>query len=466
MRGSALGALPRAEIIRSIAKIHRQEVRFVIDVRGPTKFMLKQLIPATARSSTIYTVSIGAQQTCTCRNPTCIHILYVMMRYFGVPKESDLLWKSSLSDNEVNSLLEGRIEYVPVRPARMEQKPKPKDPPKPVRQKVKRVPIGDEDVCPICYDSLTSGEIAWCSYGCGGNFHTKCVQEWIDTRLSQGNSGSCPMCRIEMNEIDTDASLQPHVHFEAPKRIQEEEMRRSTIAEIDQFLQIARQDLNNEMARLEAQQRRIAAIVETQMKAREELQQKLRQKGGKNGASPVLSIRMPEVFSSSYVSPVRRHLEPVPPRPVQPRASVPFGDFARQANAQIDRLIEISENYEAMVEQNSAHLRMIHEELHRNEEEPPLPSIVHEETRILRPEVTPIIRERVSMTVTRLAEPRGNICDAMTLTQRQLENERRMKTSLANRLAMTPANKRARVSLKPRKAGPVLQRPECMGWSS
>ena len=64
-----------------------QRVRFIIEPKGPTRFVVK-LIENKKES---YTISIGTDQSCTCNyHDVCFHILYVMIRYFGVPKENDI----------------------------------------------------------------------------------------------------------------------------------------------------------------------------------------------------------------------------------------------------------------------------------------------------------------------------------------------------------------------------------------
>lgn len=228
MRGISFLSRPTADIIRNIGRIHRQEIRFLIEPCGPTKFHVKQIYPLTARSGTIYTVSIGAAQLCTCGSrEICIHILYVMMRYFGVPKDSELLYQRSLSDGEIDSLFERRYiqrarshnqqDYRQSSPSRgrsqnnnhqYHQNPPPQYIPiqRPPCKKVNRLKISEDDLCPICYDSLLDcppEEVAWCSFGCGGNFHLKCVQEWINSQNSDGKPGSCPLCRVNMDGPDT-----------------------------------------------------------------------------------------------------------------------------------------------------------------------------------------------------------------------------------------------------------------------
>ena len=197
-----------------IGRIIRQNVRFIVEPFGATRFRVKQVYPASSRSGTIYTVCIGSAQLCTCGSPDiCVHILYVMLRYFRVPKSSGLLYKRTLSDDEVESILETR--YIGVRNFphfgydQNENAPQTKEDeikPTKKRDKVSRLPINDDDICPICYDSLKDSpkeDVAWCAYGCGGNFHLSCVLEWIKSRNADQKHGTCPLCRIEMDEPET-----------------------------------------------------------------------------------------------------------------------------------------------------------------------------------------------------------------------------------------------------------------------
>ena len=119
-----------------IETISRQQVRFVIDPLGPLKFRLKPM-----ESREIFTVSIGSEQHCTCHEEMpCVHILYVMMRYFGVPRDCDVVWQQALTDHEIDNLLSGRIKRIAPAPKKQESYRT-----KSGKTKVKRLPITEED---------------------------------------------------------------------------------------------------------------------------------------------------------------------------------------------------------------------------------------------------------------------------------------------------------------------------------
>lgn len=217
MRSSPYRPHPAFTTQEHIDEITRHQVQFVIDPKGPSKFRLKSM-----ETKEHWIVGIGSEQTCTCHDPeVCLHILYIMMRYFGVPKECDILWQKSLTDHEIDIVLDGRVKRQP------QAKPQPIYKTKSGKSKVKRLPIGEEDVCPICYDSLTEcdkSKIAWCRLGCGGNFHRKCVKSWIESQRNSGKDPLCPICRqrLDMLGINPPPKKPP---ANAPPPLSESEIR-------------------------------------------------------------------------------------------------------------------------------------------------------------------------------------------------------------------------------------------------
>jgi hypothetical protein len=168
-RSAGFAAQPRVALVLDIMQVHRRKVRFLIEPRSPTRFILCQIVGYTV-SLAPFIVSMGQTYGCSCASrDVCIHIVYVLMRYFGVSRDSGLLWQTSLTRSQMSTLMKGRIA----------PRPRPTLTRIASREKVPRAPITDDDVCPICYDGMTGGkaeEIAWCSYKCRGNFHRDCVQ--------------------------------------------------------------------------------------------------------------------------------------------------------------------------------------------------------------------------------------------------------------------------------------------------
>ena len=217
--------IPRPEEVMSeavrerVEKIQGGSLRFIIDPRGVTKFVIKEI-----GSKERFTVSIGEHHTCTCKENDCfcIHVLYILIKYFGIPVENQLLIKQPLSEHELDLIVDGKVRLA------ASTKPKPTYKTKSGKTKVKRQPITDEDVCPICYDKLSDcdkSKIAWCRCGCGGNFHRKCVKEWIDSRRMYGEEATCPICRTVLDMLGINAPPKKKEPSNAPPNLTPEEIR-------------------------------------------------------------------------------------------------------------------------------------------------------------------------------------------------------------------------------------------------
>jgi hypothetical protein len=58
----------------------------------------------------------------------------------------------------------------------------------------RRQTVGEEDDCPICFDSLggNATTTSFCRVRCGANFHKVCIQHWFQQNRRKP---TCPMCR-------------------------------------------------------------------------------------------------------------------------------------------------------------------------------------------------------------------------------------------------------------------------------
>lgn len=66
-----------------------------------------------------------------------------------------------------------------------EKKPRPK-------KKTVKKPVKELFECNICYENISRrGRVLSCSH----KFHKKCINEWRDTCIRNGNPVTCPTCR-------------------------------------------------------------------------------------------------------------------------------------------------------------------------------------------------------------------------------------------------------------------------------
>lgn len=209
------------------AKIKRYEAAlslqmYLVHELGPTKFVFKV---GDSEDAPKVRISLKSELECSCGAGTtgasrCSHALFALVKVFKVPNTSELLWQDKYSEQQINSILEGRfkkqkgvLEQAPKREYLKRKKDTDGDgKSKPEPKKLKTV--DHEDSCPICYDSLgTQASLTPCKC-CQNYFHSKCLLTWSRHHLSNNPSApiKCPMCRAEwgpspymtVREIETD----------------------------------------------------------------------------------------------------------------------------------------------------------------------------------------------------------------------------------------------------------------------
>jgi hypothetical protein len=186
-------------------------------------------------------------------------------------------------------------------------------------------------------------------------------------------------------------------------------------AELESYLESARVTLDREFARVEAQQRRITAMIESQDKARHDLQLRIAKQFGRT-AAPRVPLRMPELIPSQSRI----------PESFSPQSRIP-------------------------------------------EDNPPcLPRMIETET-IIGSQTSGEI-ERTSGSekvrgVPQLIQREGNISDALSLTQVRIQTEK-ARMSLTSQLTLRITKKqRAQGTKKLDQKEGTRPITACMGWS-
>lgn len=334
------------------------------------------------------------------------------MRFYSVPADSPILHRRVLTDDDIDAL-HTRHYIGKVTPPRSTPAP----------AKVTRRSVCEDDVCPICYDTFANGAgVAWCSSGCGGNFHAKCVQAWIDSKLELGEYGSCPLCRARMDFPDCSG----HLIIKMANEIETADSERQAIVrefvkskglrEIEEFLEEARITIERERELYEQQQKRLEIAIANQRRASEELERRM-EPTAEVTVPPVVSIKVPDILTRGPDGVIRGVLT----------------TKLRQSN-------------DAGIVRPSTTLSRRNEDVLRSRLQTP------GEPKVMMSKTVPLLK---------LTDIRGNISDALTFDQQRLEGERRVK-DLTQKVTLTPVRKRFRApSTKPRR-----QRLSWIGWSS
>ncbi|XP_065826851.1 E3 ubiquitin-protein ligase ZSWIM2-like isoform X2 [Oscarella lobularis] len=173
---------------------------YLVHQKGPTGFILKE--EQCERKHKVY---LGDPHSCTCstfiqERELCIHILWVILKKFRMPKENPLVYQRCMVEREINELVYGRNLRMAKRPAVEERVQDDAG-----GDEVKQKELTGNDVCPICQDELleSSEPITYCKRGCGKSVHIKCMKVWADHQKSTGELIiRCPLCREDFGPLE------------------------------------------------------------------------------------------------------------------------------------------------------------------------------------------------------------------------------------------------------------------------
>ncbi|OUM68803.1 hypothetical protein PIROE2DRAFT_3323 [Piromyces sp. E2] len=199
----------------------KQSSFYLIQELGPLAFVVREdkLISEKKRKGIKYRISLGERQTCTCglfqsKKDICVHLLWIMLKYYGVSEDNEILYQLSLIEREINYLLE-------LRDSRLRKNGKDQNKNKEkgktintsdneedeYHSKVKQREIEDDQICPICQETFkdSPGPVTFCRLSCGNNIHVNCMKMVMEHQLSTLNNDEtmikCPLCRNNFNTV-------------------------------------------------------------------------------------------------------------------------------------------------------------------------------------------------------------------------------------------------------------------------
>ncbi|ORX78924.1 hypothetical protein BCR32DRAFT_269785 [Anaeromyces robustus] len=193
----------------------KQSSFYLIQELGPLAFILREDKIISDKKHTIkYRVSLGERQTCTCgsfqtEKDICLHILWIMLKYYNVSENNEILYQLSLIEREINYLLELRAEKLEKNKKKhITDKDKEKEYERNDNEyysKVKQREIEDDQICPICQETFNDspGPVTFCRLSCGNNIHVNCMKMVMEHQLSTSDETmiKCPLCRNNFNTV-------------------------------------------------------------------------------------------------------------------------------------------------------------------------------------------------------------------------------------------------------------------------
>ena len=100
--------------------------------------------------------------------------MQVMMKVLRVPQDNPLVWQRSLTDIEIETVLQMRFAKRP-KTAAPKQQASGADGNHPERREVE-----EGDICPICQEEMKNTEaLTYCRDGCRQSIHAKCMAIWV-----------------------------------------------------------------------------------------------------------------------------------------------------------------------------------------------------------------------------------------------------------------------------------------------
>ncbi len=141
----------------------------------------------------VYEVTINTKPQCTCpdytiRKKRCKHIYFILIKAMKIDDPEKRLKKKELKKlfRNIPKTLEDLLvdeEYRQVYESIS---------PEEVKSDSKVEMRGKDDICPICLEDLSSGELDYCKNSCGKAIHKDCFKMW-----KQKNAANCVFCRSE-----------------------------------------------------------------------------------------------------------------------------------------------------------------------------------------------------------------------------------------------------------------------------
>jgi hypothetical protein len=142
----------------------------------------------------VYDVTINTKPKCSCpdytiRKKRCKHIYFILIKAMKIDDPEKRLKKADLKKlfKNIPKTLEYLLvdeEYRDVYDTISNEEN--------VSTEAKVEMRVEDDICPICLEDLSTGELDYCKNSCGKAIHIGCFKMWV-----KNNTANCVFCRSE-----------------------------------------------------------------------------------------------------------------------------------------------------------------------------------------------------------------------------------------------------------------------------
>ncbi|KAJ7106984.1 hypothetical protein C8R44DRAFT_805057 [Mycena epipterygia] len=184
--------------------------RFFMVDRKRVEGELKEEFQVLGSTGNIYTVTIEQKPSCNCpdaqKGNHCKHILFIFLKVLQVSQASGLWYQKALLTTELESIFNdaplapNALAHPRIREAYARatgKAPSTSAPSTPEASGPKKRLPGEDDDCPICYDTMhgaAEAKLTFCQE-CGNAVHTECFAQWKQTSAKQRTKLTCIYCR-------------------------------------------------------------------------------------------------------------------------------------------------------------------------------------------------------------------------------------------------------------------------------
>eukprot|EP01029_Cantina_marsupialis_P002143 TRINITY_DN11962_c0_g1_i2.p1 TRINITY_DN11962_c0_g1~~TRINITY_DN11962_c0_g1_i2.p1 ORF type:complete len:1227 (+),score=355.87 TRINITY_DN11962_c0_g1_i2:67-3747(+) len=180
-----------------------QQRFFVFQRKGPLRIVIKDA------EGSPFRVTIGQEHSCSCNSsPLCVHILWILVKFFDVDIDCEILQKTRISEMELQRVIDrkyAKTEKVRVRHTYLKkQKQTTSEEDLAAETEVEARELVEGEVCPICQEVMyATQELEYCRKACGNNVHSDCMKMWSSHAGDKGVT--CPICRSDWGTAATKA---------------------------------------------------------------------------------------------------------------------------------------------------------------------------------------------------------------------------------------------------------------------
>ncbi|CAD8122257.1 unnamed protein product [Paramecium sonneborni] len=202
------------------AKTSKNAPQIILDLIEQAKqtrlYLLKRIGPTSLKycdeDGNKFKVELSTNMICSCNqnNSHCIHTIHALLKVFQVDEKCPILWQQQYSQYDITNILNGqyktqsqqtktRQQISVIRQQQQQQVQQNNNTSEDQQQN--RQQITEDDMCPICQESLVCNEaLVHCKKQCGNNFHAKCMKVWVMQKQTAGKKINCPMCRVDWGD--------------------------------------------------------------------------------------------------------------------------------------------------------------------------------------------------------------------------------------------------------------------------